>query len=237
MKLAEFIADLEKKKAVMQDGVDVEFLNSFTLGTTSLKSFEKRLFECEEFKNVARINFIEMPHYLIDEETEEPISLNREFLGGKTKTVQVGAFMVNPEKELKFNKIVDLYSIRLNKRFDTSIDVSKPGVWVYPTVYDQVTFEATNQIRVIWDPKQLAEALQMVGHSETPKQRLMRMFETALDSVEPNLPCEYVLTIRCSPRSIANIDELERIDLQPAVPVSDSHEGVTVSDGGDAGPM
>ena len=233
MKLAEFIADLEKKKAVMQDGVG---FGGFTLESTSLKNFEKRLFECEEFKNVARINFLEMPTYLIDEETEEPIALNREFLGGKTKTVQVQSFMVNPENELKFNKIVDLYSIRLNKRFDTSLDVSKPGVWVYPTVYDQSTFEATNQIRVIWDPKQLTEALQMVGASETPKQRLMRMFETALDSSESNLPCEYVLTIRCSSRSIVNSEELQNANLYPEVPV-DGHEGVPVSHGSSTGPM
>jgi hypothetical protein len=221
MKLVDFIADLEKKKAVIQNTPSGGFL----LDSTSLKNFEKKLFECEEFKNVARINFIEMPTYLVDEESGEPIATNREFLGGKTKASEVQSFMVNSGQEIKFNKIVDLYTITLNKRFNSKEDISQPGIWVYPTSYDKDTFEATNQIRVIWDPKQLAEALQMVGNSETPKQRLMRMFETALDSAEPNLPCEYVLSLRCSSRSIENGDEIKKLDLQP------------VNDGGDAGPM
>jgi len=35
-----------------------------------------------------------------------------------------------------------------------------------------------------------------------PKERIMRMFESALESMEPNIECDYYLSIRCSERSI-----------------------------------
>lgn len=214
MKLVDFITELEKKKSTLPNSEEMEKIaggNGFLLDHKSLKNFEKKLFECDEFKNVVRINFIELPNYLVEEETGEPIATNREFLGGNTKLNTVSLFQVNPNQELKFNKIVDLYSIRLNKRFTTKEDIVKPGVWVYPTDYDQQTFAAKNQIRVIWDPAQLNEALKMVGN-ETSKERLMKMFECALDSMEPNIPCEYVLTLRCSARSIANADEIKVVE-------------------------
>lgn len=205
MKLIDFITDLEKNKAVIQNAPSEGFL----LDTNWLKNFESKLFECEEFKNVARINFIETPNYLVDEETGEPIATNREFLGGKTKMQSLSLFRVNPGEDLKFNKIVDLYTIRLNKRFNPKEDISKPGIWIFPTSYNKETFDAINQVRIIWEPEQLRQALQMVDKSETPKDRLMRMFESALDNLEANIPCEYFLTLRCSIRSIANSEEIE----------------------------
>ena len=233
MKLVDFIAELEKNKAIIQDAPG----GIFMLDSASLKRLESKLFECEEFKNVARINFIDYPTYLVDDESGEPIATNREFLGGKTKTLEVQSFMINSDQEIKFNKIVDLYAVFLHKKFNTKETIEKPGVWVYPTYYDPETFEATNQIRVIWDPRQFAEALKIVGNAETPKQRLMRMFETALDSTESNLPCEYVLTLRCSMRSILNSDETKVIKLEIkepeliTIPITISLPNI-----GDAGP-
>jgi hypothetical protein len=205
MKLVEFIKELEQKKEQLGNHSEkIAGGNGFILDSNALRNVEKNLFECDEFKNVVRINYIEMPNYLVDEDSGEPISSNREFLGGKTKVQETKEHTFNPEEEIRFNKIVDLYSIRLNKRYITKEEITKPGVWIYPTVYNQETFEATNQIRVIWDPHQLEQALALVGTKETPKERLMRMFETALDNMEPNTPCEYVLTIRCSSRSLAS---------------------------------
>lgn len=214
MKLINFITELEAKKGSALCKEKDE--NGFTVTSDILKNFEKSLFECEEFKNVARINYIDMPNYLVDEETGEPISANREFLGGNTQAKSVGLFRVNPNQELKFNKIVDLYSIRINKIYPNKENIEKPGVWVYPPSWDLNEFTSTNQIRIIWDPAQLQEALRMVGNSETPKTRLLRMFETALDNMEPNIPCEYVLFIRCSNRSISNADEHVVLDIQPS---------------------
>lgn len=205
MKLTDFILELEKKQATLSNKDVMEKIaggNGFILGPNDLRNFERQLFECEEFKNVARINYIELPTYYVDEETGEPISSNREFLGGKMGTKQVLSFTVNPNQEIKFNKIIDIYSVTVNKKFLTKEEVSKPGIWIYPTNYDSIDFEPTNQIRVIWDPNQLEDALIIMGNKETPKKRLMRMFESALDSMEPNVPCEYVLTIRCSDRSV-----------------------------------
>lgn len=237
MKLVDFIVDLESRLSAREKPEKVNG-NVFTLDSSFLKKIEPKLFECDEFKNVARINFVDYPTYLVDDESGEPIATNREFLGGKTKTLEVQSFMVNSDQEIKFNKIVDLYAVFLHKKFNTKETIEKPGVWVYPTYYDPGTFEATNQIRVIWDPRQLAEALKIVGNAETPKQRLMRMFETALDSTESNLPCEYVLTLRCSTRSISNPDETKVINIavkkEPeliTIPITISPTSV-----GDAGP-
>ena len=214
MKLVDLLVELESKKAVIQDSGSPGFF----LDSKSLRNIQNSLFECDEFKNVARINFLDMPTYLVDEETQEPIATNREFLGGTTKGRQVYTFHVNPGQDLKFNKIIDLYTITLFKKYSSNEDIKKPGIWVYPTDYNQETFVPTNQIRVIWDPSQLQDALKLVGGSETPKKRLLRMFETALDSMEPNIPCEYVLALRCSTRSIENSDEIKVVNAEPSKP-------------------
>lgn len=200
MKLVDLIVELDKKNGT---GVYTSH---------ELRKIEQRLFECEEFKQVVRINYIDLPAYLVDTETDEPISSNREFLGGNTGVRQVGSFRVEPNQELKLNKIVDLYSISILKRYSVAEEIDKPGIWVYPTIYDPNVFTPKNQIRVIWDPSQLNEALTLMGGVETPKQRLLRMFETALDTMEPNLPCEYVLSFRCSTRSINNPDEIKVVE-------------------------
>lgn len=204
MKLIDLLIDLEKKTDLKQP--------TFTLHSSELKSFEKDLFECDEFKNVVRLNFVDFPTYLADESTEEPISSNREFLGGKTKVIQTATFGFKSEQEIKFDKFVDLYCITLEKVYYKKEEINKPGVWIYPTFYDTETFIPTNQIKVIWDPAQLDEALKLMGSTETSKQRLLRMFETALDSMEPNIPCDYQMTIRCSNRSII----VNRNDVEPA---------------------
>lgn len=212
MKLVDFIAAIEQKKSTLPNAEQMQKTaggDGFLLDSNSLKNFENKLFGCDEFKNVVRINFLDLPRYLVDEETGEPISIGRDFLGGNTKMSEVGLFQVNANQELKFNKIIDLYSIRINKRFTIKEDITKPGIWVYPTNYSDDGMDVTNQIRVIWNPKQLSEAIMLSGQKDTPKQRLLRMFESALESEEPNIPCEYVLTIRCSHRSIANSSEIE----------------------------
>ena len=211
MKLVDFIVELENKsKAITR----LETNELFELNSELLRLNEKGLFDCDEFKNVARVNYIDLPHYLVDCETGEPIATNREFLGGNTTSKEVFSYLVNPGQELKFNKIIDLYSITLHKRYNTSEEVKKHGVWVYPTDFNMETLAPTNKITVIWDPNQLKEALEMVGNSETPKDRLKRMFDNALDSMEPNLPCEYVLRIRCSERSVLNQELKVNVDTK-----------------------
>lgn len=196
MNLVDFIVELEKKRVDMLNTTEPCCLYGQTL-----KNFEKQLFECDEFKNVVRINYIDLPSYLVDEESGEPISNNREFLGGKTAYKKVITYKIQPGEKIVFNKVVDLYSLQVFKIFNTNEDVNKPGVWVYPTNYDTTTFAATNQIKVIWDPNQLQEALSLIGNPETDKDRLKRMFNQALDSMEPNIPCSYALIVRCSERS------------------------------------
>lgn len=204
MKLIELIAELESKSSPKTSSNIAGFL----LDSKALKMIESRLFECDEFKNVVRINYIDFPNYIVDDETGEPISANRQFLGGKTTVKQVDSYRAEEDKELKFNKIVDLYSITLNKRYNLNADISKPGVWIYPTVFDHSTFIAKNQITVIWEPEQLRDALALMNSTETAKERIKRMFEDALDNMEPNIPCSYVLSLRCSDRSLLNGEEL-----------------------------
>lgn len=211
MKLVELITKLERKKLQMPNKSEHKeaFDAPFVLDYQALKGIEKYLFDCDEFKNVIRVNYLPLPNYHVDEETNEPIIYNTEFLGGKLMVGKSESFMVNPGQEIKFNKVIDIYSIMLNKRFLTNENLDKSGIWIYPTKVDTNTFDYTNQIKVIWDPNQLKEVLALVGTSETPKQRLMRMFESALNDMTPNIPCEYVLTIRCSERSIANEEDFK----------------------------
>lgn len=167
-----------------------------------LKSIEKKLFECEEFKNVVRMNFIDAPVYMVDLDTQEPISLNREYLGGEVKSMQVSTFKFKEGDEIKFNRFIDIYSLQIVKTYNTSaVNIDKPGVWIFPTIYGE-GFVPKKEIRIIWSPEQLQDALAMMGKTETAKDRLMRMFEDALDSMEPNIPCEYGLIIRGSQRSV-----------------------------------
>jgi hypothetical protein len=203
MKLLELLTQLDKNTLVHEDLIIMD--NCITATPAYLKLKEKELFNCDEFKNVARINYIDLPSYFTDEETGEPISNNREFLGGKTIVKTVSDYEVGPKEEIRFGKIVDLHSITLQKKFLASEDITKPGVWIYPTDYSIDDFNPINQIRVIWEPKQLEEVLALMGKSETVKERLMRMFENALDNMESNIPCEYSLIIKCSERSVTSV--------------------------------
>lgn len=194
MNLIDFILQADPK----------DFENKSFMAGQSLKNSEKQLFECDEFKNVIRINFIDLPAYLVDDESGEPIAHNREFLGGQTSRKQVVTYKFRPGETAIFNKVVDLYSLQIIKLFNTNEAVSKPGVWIYPTVFND-KFEPLKEVRVLWSPEQLQDAISLINNSnETAKSRLMRMFEQALDSMEPNLPCSYALVIRCSERSMAN---------------------------------
>lgn len=210
MKLVEFLAKLESQQSQIENAEDkIITTNGLTLDSKVLSMFEKSLFECDEFKNVIRINYLELPNYLIDKESGEPISGNREFLGGDVTVNQTLSFKALPGQEIKFGKYVDIYTISLHKRFNMSEDVKKPGIWIYPTSFEEQTLAPTNQIRVIWDPEQLKDALALMGSQETPKDRIMRMFESALDSMEPNISCEYIVEIRCSARSIVSAEKKE----------------------------
>lgn len=182
--------------------------NKEYISGAELKGLEKKLFECDEFKRVVRINYIETPNYLIDKETEEPLGYSRDFLGGETSTKTVQSFRVNQNQDLILNKIVDIYSIQLVKTFSTSAaNIDTPGVWIFPTIYNNETFVPKQEIRVIWNPEQLQNALAMMGNSESVKDRLKRMFEDALDNMEPNIPCDYSLLIRGSERSIVAVGQ------------------------------
>ena len=228
MKLIELLTQLDKSTLTHDDLIIMD--NCFTATSGFLKSIEKELFKCDEFKNVARINYIELPSYFVDDETGEPISANREFLGGKTTVKKVTDFGIKYNEELALNKIVDIYSIMLQKKFLSSEDITKPGVWIYPTNYSEDDFNPKSQIRIIWEPNQLEEVLKIMGKTETPKERLMRMFENALDTMEPNIPCEYSLVIRCSERSIIiskpeQVCQPEQRSMEDTTPIAHSGQG------------
>lgn len=201
MKLSELLAELEQK-GIKKPGFGALPLFDHKI----LKQFENRFYECEEFKDVVRINFLEMPTYLVDEETGEPIAGHRNYLGGNVKPQNVLNFQFSEGDEIKFGKIVDLYSIAVNKVYDVnfmnSSENRKYGVWNYPVVYDVKTFEPLKEIRVIWSPEQLRDALAITESKETVRERLIRMFEEALDRQEPNIPCSSKFLFRCSSRSI-----------------------------------
>lgn len=198
MKLIEYIVQVEKERL---SNLTEREEPSFLMGE-SLKKLEEGLFSCDEFKNVLRINFLNVPSFLIDQETKEPVSMSREYLGGKTEPQVVVTGKYKMDQEIVFNKFVDIYSIQLIKYYDKDIVIDKPGVFIFPTLFTE-DFEALKQIRVLWSPTQLQDALATIGRNETAKERLIRMFEKALDDMEPNIPCEYALAIRASKRSFS----------------------------------
>jgi len=55
------------------------------------------------------------------------------------------------------------------------------------------------------------------------------MFKDALETMEPNLPCEYAILLRCSERSIANINiEAKHEDTGQTPSGSVSFQGETI---------
>lgn len=202
MKLIELLKKIEEQKNDNLSELDFMSGNSLNLTAKELRGYEKNLFECDEFKNVVRINYIDFPTYQVDKQSGEPISINREFLGGDVVANTVSTFQIEQDKEINFSRFIDIYNISLFKKFNPLEENKKPGIWVYPTEFDSTDFSSINQIRVIWDPEKLKDALQFMEKPETSKERLLRLFESSLDNMVPNISCDYFINIRCSERSI-----------------------------------
>jgi len=193
------------------------------LSGANLKYLESKIFECDEFKNVIRVNFLETPTFLADKESGEPISVNRNFIGGDVKPHNVSNFRLEEDCTLHLNKMVDIFSIELEKWYNIDTVIDKPGVWILPNKFSSETHEIKKEIRVIWEPSVLEDALRLSGTKETTKERLMRMFEQALDSKEPNTSCSYSLNITFSARSVAKIeDPAEQEEVVKIIKTNDS---------------
>lgn len=228
MKLIDLIKQVDNGEILDLSIVDRQ--DGLVLSGENLKHLEAKIFECDEFKNVIRINFLENPTFLADKETGEPISVNRNFVGGDVKPQSVAEFNLEEDCVLHLNKMVDIFSIKLEKWYNVDSKIDKPGVWILPSKYNEETFLLRKEVRVIWEPDLLEDALRYSGGKETVKERLMRMFEQALDSAEPNTSCAYSLKIRFSSRSVSSIydpasaeaceDVLEKIVL-PKTDASD----------------
>lgn len=229
MKLIDLIKQVDNGEILALSTIDKK--DGLKLSGANLKYLENKLFECDEFKNVIRINFLETPTFLAEKETGEPIAVNRNFVGGDVKPQTVVEFNLEEDCTLHLNKMIDVYSIELEKWYNVDSKVDKPGIWILPSKYNEETFLLRKEVRVIWEPDLLEDALRYGGGKETVKERLMRMFEQALDSNEPNTSCAYSLKIRFSSRSVsriedpAEVEELETIEL----PKTDSSDRETLS--------
>ena len=201
MKLLELLQKLEKENTALEMEAGVES-SMFTLDSKALQSIESELFECDEFKKVVRLNYLALPSYLVDKESGEPISVNRDFIGGDTDYRNVSSFIVKDDTPIVFGKFVDLYTITACKHFNVNAEIKKPGIWVFPTEYNLDKGEAIQQVRVIWNQEQIEMALAYTNQKDSVRDRLVRMFETALDNMKPNIECTYSIKIRCSARSI-----------------------------------
>lgn len=201
MKLLELLQKLEKENTGIEIEPGVES-SMFTLNSKTLQLIESELFECDEFKKVVRINYLALPAFPIDKVSGEPLSSNRDFIGGETEIGEVVTFKSSQEAPMIFGRFVDLYSIIVCKHYDTKTEITKPGVWIFPTEYDLNKGEAKQQIRVIWNSHQIEMALAYTNQKDSVRDRLVRMFETALDNMIPNIECTYSIKIRCSERSI-----------------------------------
>lgn len=191
MKLIDLLLEIEKTNPAAFDNGH--------LHSKVIEGYKEKFFQCEEFKSVARINYLPTPSFAYDKETNEPLIYNPNFIGGETLSETTTAVAL--DDTATFNKVVDIYSFQIHRVYNKKQEINKPGVWVFPTDYDETDFTATNEVRVIWNPDQMREVMTMLNSKETVEDRLTRLFAEALKN-GPNIPCDYQVIFRGSARSL-----------------------------------
>lgn len=195
-KLQEYLESI-----VFENSDDIMEFNHDVLSVIS-----DELLAFDEFKDVKKINILNMPIYKTKKGSNIPISNDDTYLGGETDTIHSVCYKLN-DGECTLNEEIDLYSISLTPVIYDPKDINditnKIGVYRTPLLYDPKTFAPTERISITWSTVGIKDSL---GHLTPEEQdieirrRLMKMFEDALDG-KCGLPKRRGVIVRISPRS------------------------------------
>ena len=169
------------------------------------KTFNQ-LLKLPEFKDVKKINLIDLPIYMRYTDDNTIMRLGKGLYVDETRetvTESVKEHLINGN--LMFNEEIDIYSLQLGGEMynpkQTSILNLGEGIFLTPTIYNPLTFQPFREIKVIFSPES----------KEDEKERILRIkndFNDFVDKMVNNsLSNEEQLTnrcviIRCSERSI-----------------------------------
>ena len=176
----------------------------------NLRGILDELLKFKEFENVKKINVLDMPVYKASINTGKPIHLDEDYVGGDT-VVNVHSMKMYTDEVNSLNDEIDLFGFELTPMIYNHDDIDKArkthGVWRIPTLYDPKSFEPMCSIVVNWSPEAIQTTPDKNKEDEAKlKKRLIRLFTEALESGKPNIPTDKAVIIRCSPRSIINVD-------------------------------
>ncbi len=216
--------------------------NEYLLYFPSLSSIDDKLRQLDEFENVKKINYVALPVFLVDSETETPVNSSsiktvskiekevdesngeikmkfvteivKDSIPIGTKPIQVETYKLSDDNDhFKFNEEIDIYSIKIVKKYDFDVKLGK-GVWKFPTKFDGETFEALNEIKIIFSEEEMINMAEdetkdilFLSHEEKLKAKKELVKKSILERVsktfdnEPNIPFDYDIFVRCSPRS------------------------------------
>lgn len=199
-KLVEYIDEIKKD---LSKGLNSEFL-TIPFVMAQLKLNPDILKQFDEFKNVKRINFVELPIFSADINTEEPINLDGTYLGGPTKEIFVQNLVFGNRVDL-LNEVVDIYSIDTIDSYDSEANKNLTfGVWQHPIKYNPINFSSYSKIEVIYSLENIVgeKEISKDEAKKLAKQIILKQVSDLIDSEEVNVFRPKSILLRCSPRSI-----------------------------------
>ena len=168
-----------------------------------LTLMKDKLLTFDEFKGVKKINILPLPIYLVKKGTHTPLTEDKNYLGEDTDTVTTETYKLG-DGESNFGEEIDLLSICLSpKMYDPKdLNNNEIGVRRIPLLYDKESFTPKEKIEIVWS-KEAAQDSNAFGtlKDEGFKERLMRLFEEALDG-KHDIPAKRGIMVRISPRSL-----------------------------------
>jgi hypothetical protein len=175
----------------------------YMLTPTLLKmpNIQKRLLECDEFKNVKKLVILDLPAAM----------------NSKGEAKQTATFMFAEGTE--FNETVYLYTISLSPMLYDPEDFRKPvkdGVVISPTMHDPIDFTPRKSITVVWNPERQQDY--KAGYDSDEKDFLQ---EEIIDKIKKAFenPSEYEakgkrkIMLRMMPESVKTRDIPEGYQL------------------------
>jgi len=166
MKLKDLLKNLfeENNKKIISSNYpfDMDVLNS-----EILKQIKEKLLECDEFKDVEKLEIIEIPDI--------------ENLNGKI----VAAKSYKLSENFKFGKVCYLYSISQTPEIfepNKIYDSVKDGACITPVMYDPLNFKPTRKICIECSPEDLQDDI-LKGENKK-KDELINLFKIILENQE-----------------------------------------------------
>lgn len=161
----------------------------------SLKTLVPELLKTDEFKDVKKLNIVDYPHWVGNQETEE---FQPDGVGILIHSYKFGYTSF-------FSSIVNLYSITLSPKVYDPNELNKlgKGVWVMPLIAEEPDLEPIRQIRINYSPKLVQDLknAKIADGEAKMKELIFEQLEKALKG-PPNIPSKRAIIFRCSPKSM-----------------------------------